>query len=83
MEEEEPHALEMGEEEAQAAQKEDEKARRRALASVFSDFLILADFLIFLQRSLDMAGRNTRISDRKRFCRTPDRITRTSAHPGT
>jgi hypothetical protein len=33
MEEEEPHALEMGEEEAQAAQAEDEAARRRAFGA--------------------------------------------------
>jgi hypothetical protein len=39
MEEEEPHALEMGKKEAQTAQKEDEKKGRRALTS-FPDFLI-------------------------------------------
>jgi hypothetical protein len=33
MEEEKPHALEMGEEEAQAIEAKDEKARRRALSS--------------------------------------------------
>jgi hypothetical protein len=31
MEEERPHALEMGQEEAQAAQEKDEEARRRTL----------------------------------------------------
>jgi len=36
MEKEEPHALEVGKEEAQTAQEKDEEARRRALKSSFS-----------------------------------------------
>jgi hypothetical protein len=50
MEEEKPHAMEMGEEEAQAAQEKDEKAGRRTLASLLiPDFfdLFLAYHLFF------------------------------------
>jgi hypothetical protein len=38
MEEEEPHALEVGQEEAQAAEKKDEEARGRALKTLFFHF---------------------------------------------
>jgi len=42
MEEEEPDALEMGQEEAQAAEKKDEEARRRALSLSFPLFPVFS-----------------------------------------
>jgi hypothetical protein len=49
VEEEKPHALEMGEEEAQAAQEKDEKTRRRALTLLY----LFMQLFVLLQRSLE------------------------------